>query len=214
MNVLFLLVSTLPAQAPTPPEPARNPITPPYDVLRPDAAWCGPRVLYFLSCYLEDREASLDQVVSLCRSDQEGYTTLLDLVQAARKLDLEPTPITCSADQLLSLGGPAIIGVGRPASPTNRKIRLHFVGLICKRGQRYLVIDPSLRAEPILVPAYRIRDSFTGHAVLIRGCPRPVEFSIEWPMLLVGFIVGLGAPPLVMLFYRRSRLGAGKGGAI
>jgi len=146
----------------------------PYEVVRPEAAWCGPRVLYFLACYL-GQDCTLDDVVSRCKTDPGGYTTFRNLVQAARSLDLEPTAIECDVEQLLALGGPAIIGVGRPQSPGAKELRLHFVGLIgrYKDTDRYLVIDPSLRTEPLAVPRKTIISSFSGHAILLRGCPRP-----------------------------------------
>src|SRR5882762_8226149 len=55
--------------------------------LRPDASWCGPRVLYFFSAYF-GQEHTLDEVISLCKTDDRGYTSLLHLVEAAKKLDL------------------------------------------------------------------------------------------------------------------------------
>ncbi len=143
--------------------------------------------------------------MSRCASNSEGFTTLRDLVAAARSLDMDPAPVQCDVDQLLALGGPAIIGVGRPPAPGAKELRLHFVGLIGRRGDRYLVIDPSLRIEPLYVPRERIARSFTGHAVLLRGCPRPWI----WPHR--GYLASFIAAPvlcflaLAVLRYRRNR---------
>jgi hypothetical protein len=41
---------------------------PPYEMLQPNASWCGPRVLYFFSCYFR-QDYSLEEVVSACQTD-------------------------------------------------------------------------------------------------------------------------------------------------
>jgi hypothetical protein len=197
MLLLPLCLGLLPAEGPLGEQ------GPPYEVLRPDAAWCGPRILYFFACYL-DRERPLPEVVSLCATDAEGYTSMRDLVEAARALDLDPTPVRCRANQLLALGGPAILCVGRPETPGAKVQRLHFVGLVGRQGDKYLVVDPSLRAEPIAVSGDRIAGSFTGHAVLLDGCPRP--WLIPSPMRLLGLgAAGLAALGGVVWLRRRQQ---------
>jgi hypothetical protein len=89
---------------------------------------------------------------------------------------MDPLPIQCDVDQLLELGGPAILCVGRPDFPratASTPMRIHFIGLIGRKGDRFLVIDPSLRTEPLAVPREQITQSFTGQALLLKGCPRP-----------------------------------------
>jgi hypothetical protein len=186
--VLLLISADKPAapQAGKPdPRAAVRPIAEPYEVLAPDAAWCGPRILYFFACYL-GRNCTLDEAVARCQTDANGYTTLQNLTRAARELGLEPTPVACDAEQLLALGGPAIICVGRPAAPASAerpapeaapRTEIHFVGLIGPKDDAFLVVDPAVRTEALIVTRGKIRQSFTGHAVLLRGCPRP----FLWP---------------------------------
>ena len=81
-----------------------------YEILRPDSAWCGPRIVYFFACYAGE-DCTLEQVVKLCKTESNGTASMLQLVEAARALNLDPTPVQCSTDELLTLGGPAIIAV-------------------------------------------------------------------------------------------------------
>ncbi len=176
---------------------------PPYELLRPETAWCGPRVLYFFACYL-GRDCTLDEVVSLCGTGEDGYTSLRDLVQACRTLELDPTPVACSADKLLALGGPAIIAVGRSDASDKSVKRLHFIGLIGRQGDDFLVIDPALRAEPIAVSRDKIARSFTGHAVLLTGCPRPLILPSAVRVVVPCAALVAGLAGLVLFRARRK----------
>jgi ABC-type bacteriocin/lantibiotic exporter with double-glycine peptidase domain len=161
------------------------------ETLRSDASWCGPRVLYFFSVYF-GQEHTLDQVISLCKTDDRGYTSLLHLVEAAKKLDLEPTPVFCTAHQLLNLEGPAIITVNGPAGPggnapdtsANTGSVLHFVALIGREDDSYLVFNPGVLIGSYWVPREAIERDFTGHAVLLKGCPLPPMLPrLSWQVL-------------------------------
>src|SRR5262249_39732369 len=62
----------------------------PFDELKPDAAWCGPRIVYFFAWFL-GQHPSLDEVVIRCGTDSEGFTSLANLVAVTDELGLEPT---------------------------------------------------------------------------------------------------------------------------
>ncbi len=140
-----------------------------------DSQWCGPRILYFFSCYLRDGRVPLDDVVRRCEADADGTTSLFDLVRAARELGLDPLAVKCTADELLAAGGPAIIclrsrqpfpGDGeRPAADV-----AHFVGIVRPSKTHPLwLIDPSRRCAPFPVESAGLLSAFTGHAVFLDG---------------------------------------------
>jgi ABC-type bacteriocin/lantibiotic exporter with double-glycine peptidase domain len=185
-----------------PPSESNSPASDKYAILDPDPSWCGPRVVYFFACYFGN-DYSLEEVVSLCKTNEIGYTSLLDLVNACRSLGLEPTPISCSAQEILSLGGPAIICVEAPqreqGKPSGRIVTsksdlpvLHFVGLVAREDDHFLVFNPGLSMECFRVSDEGIRREFTGQAVLLRGCPRPPLalrwLSFPWVFLTFGLV--------------------------
>jgi ABC-type bacteriocin/lantibiotic exporter with double-glycine peptidase domain len=143
-----------------------------FEILQPDASWCGPRIVYFFARYLE-RNCTLDEVVRMCRTDKQGCTTLLNLVEGARLLGLDPVPITCSKRDLLELSGPAILCLGPKASDAEGR-RVHFVGLVARKGDRYIVVDPSGGTDAFSISAETLTERFTGEAVLLENCSRPL----------------------------------------
>jgi ABC-type bacteriocin/lantibiotic exporter with double-glycine peptidase domain len=162
----------------------------PFDELRPDAAWCGPRVLFFLAQYLGS-DCSLDRVVELCRSDAEGFTRLDRLVAAAAELGLDPVAIGFPPEQVTELDGPAILCVRKAFSPKGSKssipeARLHFIALACKKDGRHCVLDPSRDTSLVAFTPERLRAVSTGHAVLLRGSTVPAlrvsgfRFRTRW----------------------------------
>jgi hypothetical protein len=90
-----------------------------YEILSADARWCGPRILFFFSCYY-GMERTLDEVVQLCATDEAGLTAMADLVRAARELDLDPMPVEATLDEIVQMGRPA--GGRRLRKPRSRCI--------------------------------------------------------------------------------------------
>jgi ABC-type bacteriocin/lantibiotic exporter with double-glycine peptidase domain len=161
-------------------------------VLHPDASWCGPRVLYFFSVYL-GRERALDEVVALCHTDQEGLTSMADLARAAEDLGLNPTPVRCTADDLLAFNGPALVSLSnRTEGP------VHFVGLLGEEAGDFVVLDPSVGVRTQRVRKERIARSFTGHAILLGesgasrarslGTPAMYALSACWAVVLLAYL--------------------------
>jgi hypothetical protein len=153
------------------------PVAEQYEVLSSDAAYCGPRILYFFARHA-GRECTLEEVVGLCGTAPDGTTDLVSLSRAAEALDLDPLLIQCRADQLLDLGGPAIFCVVRNRSPQKEggdgELVVHYVGFVRPEGDAYRVVDPSLLIGDLRMSEAEVQRSFTGHALLLRGCPRPV----------------------------------------
>jgi hypothetical protein len=187
----------------------------PYEALQSDAAWCGPRILYFFSCYFR-QERTLHEVVELCKPDERGYVTLQQLVQAAQQIGLEPLPLGCSADEVLDLGGPAILCVRASAgsSPEDSSEPVHFIGVVGRQGDEYWVVDPAQSTRAMRVSRAQIASAFTGHAVLLKGCPRPelLAWWLRGPTLLVSSVAALLL--LALYFTQRwsTRSGAASGG--
>jgi len=144
----------------------------PFEILRPDAAWCGPRILYFFSWYL-GMECDLDDVVHRCATDKTGLTTLANLVEAAESIGLEPTPIRCSSNELRTLTGPAIVCVRNPRLKDGP---VHFIGLIARSedGRSAVIFDPSESLGLFIINEEALGRSFTGEVVLLKRCPRLV----------------------------------------
>lgn len=187
------------------------------EILRPEASWCGPRVLYFFSCYFGN-DYSLDEVEFLCNTDENGYTSLLDLAQASQALGLDPTPISCSPEQLLELGGPAIICVlGRerkegksPVKDADKKQDapvVHFVGLLGREDDGFVIFNPGLSTGCFKVTPQAIESEFTGHAILLRGCPQPLLWPwwLTFPWSIVTALLPVSLMLAVILVRRRLR---------
>ncbi len=203
---------------PLDPEPWEPPGQP-FEILRQDAGWCGPRVLFFFACYL-GQDCRLEQVVDLCKSDEHGNTTLRDLVSAARDLDLGPVPIACPAEELLALGGPAIICVRGLASADDpreatgdteaREWPVHFIGLIGPEEEGWFwVVDPAISTQAIVVHGDALQRAYTGHAILLKGCPRP-RLQTWWrtfPGILIP-AAGVASLMLGLVWVVRNRSGA------
>lgn len=161
-------------------------------MLYADARWCGPRVLYFFSCYLRGQSQPLDDVVKACESDGDGRTSLSDLVRAAKRLGLNPLAVECAPEDLAQSGGPAVICVqlGAPsrtgALGAASQPLVHFVGVLRPEGSEPLwVIDPSRRTAAFPVDNDLLLSGFTGQAIFLDG-----------------------AAPERLLLARRLRLGA------
>jgi len=184
----------------------------PFEMLHPDASWCGPRVLYFFSVYL-GKERPLNEVVALCKTDEQGLTSLADLSHAAEKLGLKPTPVRCTADDLAEFNGPALISLAAAdAGP------VHFVGLLGKEGERLVVMDPSLSVHTRRVPMDRLAKSFTGHAILLGEAGAARSRWLSWPAMLaltagwLAVLVGAARPGALarLAFWRRPIAHEGK----
>jgi hypothetical protein len=194
------------------PERGNTAPQPPYERLRPDSAWCAPRVLYFFADYY-GQDATLSEVVKLCNSDAQGRTSMRDLVRAAEALSLEPEPIECSADQLLALRGPAIVCVGaNPDTPSQQGAAsgeaesriVHFVAYLGREGNRVRIIDPSLSADMLHVSEQAMRRAYAGKAVLLKGCDSPwlmppwYSLELAASLVLAASLLGAG-----IIFWRR-----------
>jgi hypothetical protein len=157
---------------------ARSSLVEPYEVLSPDASYCGPRILYFFARYT-GHSCSLEDVVRLCEAREDGTTDLASLARAAEALNLDPVLIDCTSDQLLELRGPVVF-CARPfsapadADPIRDGQPVHFVGMVRREGEVVYVLDPSMLIGTIPVRREVVRRQFTGQAMLLGGCPRPV----------------------------------------
>ncbi|HVC97296.1 MAG TPA: hypothetical protein VND64_26685 [Pirellulales bacterium] len=196
---------------------------PEYDMMYIDSQWCGPRILFFFSCYLRDGRLPLDQVVQRCEADADGKTSLFDLVRAARELGLDPHAVKCTADELLAAGGSAIIclrsrqpipiDTGRPTSDV-----AHFVGVLrpTKTGPLWL-IDPSRRCAPFPVESAGLLSAFTWHAVFLDGtAPEGPATALPFLSKLVvaaGVAGASGVLTVALARLRRARPSKLKGGS-
>lgn len=149
--------------------------TPEYEVLRSDAAWCGPRILYFFSCYYNCGDP-LSDIVSRCAPDKQGHMSLFQLLQVAKDLKLAPVPVQCSFDELMKSRGPAIICLRAPSAPQSAGV--HFVGLVPNQVDPestagFWIIDPSSRDVLAARPDNELHRMFTGFAIFLRGSKVP-----------------------------------------
>lgn len=188
--------------------------TEPYEILQPDASWCGPRVLYFFSVYM-GKPCALDEVVIRCRADSNGLTSLADLSEAADSLGLVPTAVHCSVDDLAEFNGPAIVSLSR-----RQEGPVHFVGVLRREQESFVVLDPSVSVRTYRVSRPFLEESFTGHAILLgeTGRMRTRWLSIPGTLLLsacwialVGGILWPSLPARVLsalpLFRREGNYG-------
>jgi ABC-type bacteriocin/lantibiotic exporter with double-glycine peptidase domain len=165
--------------------------------MRPEANWCGPRVVYFFARYL-GTPCNLEGVVAECRTNSDGNTMLINLVHACENLRLDPLAIRCDAKQMLALGGPAIITV-----KTGRNDgAVHFVGLVRPEGTDYWVVDPSVSTRAIVVNAEQISSAFAGTTVLLKGCRRP-WFCSTWVRIPATLLPPFLAFALVLSVFRK-----------
>jgi ABC-type bacteriocin/lantibiotic exporter with double-glycine peptidase domain len=183
-------------------------VSAPYEVLQPDASWCGPRVLYFFSVYL-GKPRPLDEIVALCRTDEQGLTSLADLSKAAESLGLLPTPVKCSVDDLAEFNGPAIISVSR-----QQEGPVHFIGVLRREEESFVILDPSVSVRTYRISRPFLAASFTGHAILLGegGRSRARRFSTPIIALLSGVWILVvvcclwpGLPRRAIAYCRSSR---------
>jgi ABC-type bacteriocin/lantibiotic exporter with double-glycine peptidase domain len=202
-------VSQLEAEAPGTPQVSQNETASRWDRFGPDESWCGPRILYFFNRYFGD-DATLEQIVGRSNVTPEGWMSLASVVEAAETLGLEPEPIEVSAPVLLRLGGPAIIvvDVQRPFRDQDAKKGdstrhiVHFVGLVGQEhADKWWIVDPARVKAAREVDRAAIERNFSGHAVLLKGCPRPSVLphwlvpAVGWPtaLLAVGWLGWIAA---------------------
>ncbi len=162
-----------------------------HEVLRVDARWCGPRVLFFFSCY-SGLDFSLDEVLELCDTDKNGNTCLFQLVAAARDMGMDPAPVELSFDGLLATRGPAIVCV-RAAPIDDGKPWLHFVGMLSDNESGAIwIVDPAQATVALLKEEDDLRAAFTGHAVLLKGSQHPLtrpSWWTWWPRCVVAVLL-------------------------
>ncbi|MGE3313944.1 MAG: cysteine peptidase family C39 domain-containing protein [Planctomycetaceae bacterium] len=181
----------------------------PYEILQPDASWCGPRVLYFFSIYL-DKPCRLDDVVKRCSADEKGLTSLADLSSAADSLGLVPTAVRCNVDDLAEFNGPAIVSLSqRQQGP------VHFVGLVRREKDSFVILDPSVSVRTYRISRAFLEESFTGHAILLGEAGRSrarwlptsgmVALSVCWA-LIVGGVLWPALPARLLHAYRNSQM--------
>ncbi len=188
-----------------------EPVATPYEVLRPEASWCGPRVLYFFAWYL-GKECTLEDVCRLCETDSQGHTSLLNLVEAARALDLEPTAIACSTAELQNLRGPAILCVRRAKQSGDPA---HFIGLLGQEEDYFHIVDPAVSTQPFGVRKDSLTRAFLGQVVLLKGCPIPPlrPWWLSFPGVFAPAALALGfAAGVVALRRRLERRALAKAG--
>jgi ABC-type bacteriocin/lantibiotic exporter with double-glycine peptidase domain len=160
---------------------------PDYEIVRSDAAWCGPRLLYFFSVYL-DRERPLNQVIGLCAADATGFVSFEAVELAARELGLEPTAVQCSAQAIAESGGPAMLVINKGSE--------HFVGLIAYDGHICTIVDPSRPSSVHAMPIDDLKQYATGHAIFLKGARIP---RVTFPILeTIAVLLGFGSVVLVV----------------
>ncbi len=192
------------AEPPVATDSDEGPVSVPYEILRPDASWCGPRVLYFFSAYF-GRERPLDEIVKLCRTDDAGLTSLADLSRAAEELGLKPSPVNCTVDELEDFDGPALISLSnREAGP------VHFVGLLGMEDGKFVVLDPSSGVRTRHIRRERIAHSFTGHALLLGDAAASRSRSLGTPAMMgitacwIGVLIAYLRPEWTSRLLRRT----------
>lgn len=175
--MLYLLVPAQ-SQGPNSGVSAWVPTGQAFERLQPDAAWCGPRVVYFFACYF-GHEPTLEEVVAACMTDSSGLTTMENLTVAADRMNLGPTPVRCNAAVLMRLGGPAIICIRNPSRPDGP---VHFVALVSpsKHKDFFVIVDPSLSVQPLEVHRDLLAKVYAGQAILLKGCPHPYELYFPY----------------------------------
>ncbi len=177
----------------------------PYEVLRADAAWCGPRVLYFF-CWLKGKNPSLSDVVELCKTGADGLTTMYNLVEAAETLDLDPDPRKVTVDVLIrevGKGRPSIVCLSIGKSETQPGY-CHFVGLLTIDKGACSIFDPSIGFDVRIIPISRLVDTFSGDAIFLGS--RDPHWILS-PMMLLAVCFCLGS---LYLIVRLRSLGATK----
>lgn len=178
-----------------------------YEVLKSDSAWCGPRVLYFVA-RLYDKETTLGDVVRLCSTDGDGYTTMAQLVAAALKLELESRAVEISFEDLCKLNKPAIICIrrtvvgGGTSNTASTSAKLHFISFIkCENGNVW-VFDPSKDARAALVTVESLRSTYVNRAIVFNS-----GNALDIAMLSNGYtyniIFGIGIILILILLSSR-----------
>jgi hypothetical protein len=158
-----------------------------FDIIRYDAGWCGPRLLYFF-CVYQGRDVALPEVLGMCQLTTEGMISLDELTVAAAKLALEPRCVKCSLSQLIETGGPAIIVTGDTGTPD------HVIGYLGFDGDRYIIVDPSTPTESVLMTFDQLHRRFHGEAILLKGAKYPEVnwLDLDHVSLIMGVVGGLG----------------------
>ncbi len=144
----------------------------PYEILKSDTAWCGPRVLFFYA-RLYGRNVSLEDVVRICRTDQSGFTSLEQLREAAHELNLAPTPLDTNFEAILSLNLPAILCVSRKQLSSGKSEsqilneKIHFLGFIQCSGDDIWVFDPSVNTSAFRTTRKELESIYLGRALVL-----------------------------------------------
>lgn len=114
---------------------------------------CGPICLY-ATCRHYGIRVSLEEVCRMCEFDGRPVS-MSQLVEAAKKLDLKPTPLNASISQLENMSGPAIIDY-----PTG-----HFSVFLGWNGDHVGIFDPP---RPLgAVYKEKLKAQWGGHVLVL-----------------------------------------------
>lgn len=160
------------------------------DIIYPSSGWCGPRILYFFACYA-GREVTLDEIVSKSACDAQGIMGLDKLVQLAAELGLDPVPMECPLDVIVSAGGPVILCLN--SDVVEDSVRgFHFVGLVPFGQDAYVAVDPSQRGIAFNISPIELEDIYSGYAVFLLGTHPPAS-ATPWERTIISVAIGVAA---------------------
>ncbi len=134
-------------------------------------ATCGANCLYAV-CRLKSINTTLKQVVQLTGTTTKG-TSMLNLVEASKKLGLHPRPLKTTVNKLQAEDAFAIIHVKQN----------HFVLCVGWREDELVIVDPP--KDPYLMNKKDLKDQWTGYVLLfdkkkdINESPSHRPFSSE-----------------------------------
>jgi thiol-disulfide isomerase/thioredoxin len=120
---------------------------------------CGPNCLYAV-CLLKSVDTTLTRVCQLAKMTEEG-TSMLNLVEAARELGLDPKPLKTTVEKFAGMDGYAIVHL----NPN------HFILCVGWRDGKMVVVDPP--KDPYQLTREELQKEWTGYVILFDRSTHP-----------------------------------------
>jgi ABC-type bacteriocin/lantibiotic exporter with double-glycine peptidase domain len=183
----------------------------PYEVIKPDAAWCGPRVLFFL-LRLHGLDTTLESVVKRVDPDPEGYCPLEALERTARQQGLSVAPLHCDLGKIISINRPAILCfrkafINTKASEGQALVdrRWHFIAFVgAESPDKCWILDTSRDMSLSVIPRDRLEAAYLNTALVCDMTTGDWVYHI-WLDYILWSLLALAVLLMLVVTFRKMR---------
>jgi ABC-type bacteriocin/lantibiotic exporter with double-glycine peptidase domain len=183
----------------------------PFEVIKPDAAWCGPRVLFFL-LRMHGLDTTLESVVKRVDPDPEGYCPLEALERTARQQGLSVAPLHCGLDTIININKPAILCCRKAFINTKATEgqplvdrRWHFIAFVgAESPDKCWILDTSRDMSLSVIPRDRLEAAYLNTALVFDLTTSDWVYHI-WLGYILWSLLALAVLLMLVVTFRKMR---------